>query len=888
MQAAAGPKAGAVQAAAGYEAGAVQAVTGSKAGAVQAAAGSEAGAVQAAAGSEVQCKQPQVLRQVQCRQPQVPRQGAVQAAGGPKAGAMQAAAGSEAGVVQAAAGPKASAVQALAGVVADIGQEGASPRVGSGSQASSVQVTSGSVASGTQTNLATASQREETVPDSDVGVARGDSNPRVGDENRSCLCGDRECMVCSLHFLCHNAGPGGAAEEREPRENPDVSSQASAKTCQESKVEGVPSEQMFKMSRCPSEAELSTVPGDPLFEWYSTSESDWEECDHLVPEPLSQLRVSPSCEKGCDGEEYSLESVSWPLRIDVERQLQRIIHEHQFLSRQLEREELLQSQGVEVAAEACEHLRRMRECEHEAARLSKIADASVWTNGSPVLTGLSKSWVGIDPRDDHDGQGHGWHCSVRALTPAVESTPETQEPEEILQTKTIPGEIVRQELTRWIPAMQSEYESLVTEMEAVEPLSDESFKRMSQDPNEKLELIPGKVVFTIKAFSGRLKARAVACGCFQNSQARGKEHTFASGISAEAARLLLRKAGLSNYAVGSIDIKTAFLNAPVVTPNDEKVIVRVPGIMRQAGVCAEKFWLVRKALYGLDVAPRSWTLHRNASLKEIHQLECGKKVKCEPLPADSNIWRVSCKDTGELVCYLGLYVDDVLLIGPKEGARAVASVLQKVWTTTEPQWAEENQPLCFDGYEIERKNGGYCVHQRSFTRELLSKYPDIEEKSHAPALKEYRCSERPGTTAELVSQAQTLAGQLLWLSGRTRPEIGYAVSKMSQMITVDPNEAITRGEQILKFLRHAPDTGLWYGSAPDDYGTFGQLHCRRHHGLVEGYSHFAEAAAAGEAVQTPSSSLSQRAGICLNAGSGLNMSPGWHDAGSVLQIQVSL
>ena len=123
--------------------------------------------------------------------------------------------------------------------------------------------------------------------------------------------------------------------------------------------------------------------------------------------------------------------------------------------------------------------------------------------------------------------------------------------------------------------------------------------------------------FTIKAFSGRLKAGAVACGCFQSSQARGKEHTFASGTSAEVTRLLLRKAGLSGYAVGSVDIKTALLNAPVVAPNDEKVIVRVPGVMRQAGICTEKYWLVRKALYGLDVAPKSWTIHKNASLKGI-------------------------------------------------------------------------------------------------------------------------------------------------------------------------------------------------------------------------------------------------------------------------------
>ena len=123
---------------------------------------------------------------------------------------------------------------------------------------------------------------------------------------------------------------------------------------------------------------------------------------------------------------------------------------------------------------------------------------------------------------------------------------------------------------------------------------------------------------------------------------------------------------MSGYAVGSVDIKTVFLNAPAGTPNAEKVIVRAPGVMRQAGVCTEKYWLVRKALYGLDVASKSWTIHRNASLRGIQQLLCGKRVECKPMDADSNIWKVRCKDRGELICYLGLYVDDVLLVGPKE------------------------------------------------------------------------------------------------------------------------------------------------------------------------------------------------------------------------------
>ena len=35
----------------------------------------------------------------------------------------------------------------------------------------------------------------------------------------------------------------------------------------------------------------------------------------------------------------------------------------------------------------------------------------------------------------------------------------------------------------------------------------------------------------------------------------------------------------------------------------------------------EKYWKVRKALYGLDVSPRSWSLSRNKTLRQVDQLK---------------------------------------------------------------------------------------------------------------------------------------------------------------------------------------------------------------------------------------------------------------------------
>ena len=225
----------------------------------------------------------------------------------------------------------------------------------------------------------------------------------------------------------------------------------------------------------------------------------------------------------------------------------------------------------------------------------------------------------------------------------------------VLQTRTVPADVVRGELERWKSCLRSEYQSLVQDTEAVQPLDDQELRALANDATQKIELIPGRAMFAIKAPSGRLKARVVACGSFQNSVERGKTDVFASGISAEGVRLLLRRAALDSLAVGTLDVKTASLNAPVVTPTREKVMVRVPSILRSAGICEEKYWLVQKALYGLDVAPRSWALHRNETLQSVKSLADGILATVQALDEDASICTVEHVESGKVLTWLTIF-----------------------------------------------------------------------------------------------------------------------------------------------------------------------------------------------------------------------------------------
>ena len=304
-------------------------------------------------------------------------------------------------------------------------------------------------------------------------------------------------------------------------------------------------------------------------------------------------------------------------------------------------------------------------------------------------------------------------------------------------------------------------------------------------------------------------------------------------MSAEGVRLLLRLAALEPFDVGSIDVKTAFLNAPVVTPNQEKVIARVPGILRTAGICTEKYWLVQKAMYGLDVAPRSWSWHRNGILQGITSLMDGTPVEVRHLDEDVKIWRVSRVADKSTITWLALYVDDMLLVGKTEDVQRVAATLQKMWTTTPVQWAAEHEPLTFDGLEIKRCKGSLRISQTNYITELLGMYSHVDGLSAVPAVREPEVKQMTDTMQEQVKLAQTIEKQLLWIAGRTRPDIAYAVNMIGQLVTKDPAEAISRAETVIKYLRKTADLCLVYGRAPDDFGEWDQLKFRRHKGLVE-------------------------------------------------------
>ena len=187
--------------------------------------------------------------------------------------------------------------------------------------------------------------------------------------------------------------------------------------------------------------------------------------------------------------------------------------------------------------------------------------------------------------------------------------------EEFLVTRTVGNEEVQSELEMWRPAIQKEWNSLVTlvlKSQAVKQISKEELRRLAEERNQAVE-IPAKMVYTRKAGTGLRRARAVCCGNFQTEE---EVPTYAGGADAITVRLALRLGALRGWSAAVLDVKTAFVNAP--RTSSSIIAAEVPGVMRQLQMVeANQVWLIVGALYGLTTSPRDWQLCRDAKLPEI-------------------------------------------------------------------------------------------------------------------------------------------------------------------------------------------------------------------------------------------------------------------------------
>ena len=208
------------------------------------------------------------------------------------------------------------------------------------------------------------------------------------------------------------------------------------------------------------------------------------------------------------------------------------------------------------------------------------------------------------------GEKERLESSLKAIQVVEEEV--TKEIEiEVLQTKTISMQEVRENYLDWVKPFAEEYANLTQTV--ITPLDQQQLKEVMKDA-VKIERVPGKLVATLKPPS-KQRGRIVAFGNFM-TEVQGE--TSASGLDCIGLRAVLRKAADLRWSVSSLHVRRAFLNAPRLEQPGHMTLVDPPVLLQKMGIAKpNEVWQVRGALYGLCESPRDWSIHRDNTLRSL-------------------------------------------------------------------------------------------------------------------------------------------------------------------------------------------------------------------------------------------------------------------------------
>jgi hypothetical protein len=193
----------------------------------------------------------------------------------------------------------------------------------------------------------------------------------------------------------------------------------------------------------------------------------------------------------------------------------------------------------------------------------------------------------------------------------------------------------------------------------------------------------------------RYKARLVAHG-FKQIPGVDFDETYAPVSRHTTIRMVLALANAQDLEVKQLDVKTAFLNGKL---KEETWLVAPEGLgpTPPGHAC-----FLHRALYGLRQSPRVWYETIRADLQSIG---------FEASPADLGLFvRHGQRET----VYIVLYVDDCLIVGPKNGVE-----LTKAWLCSRYE--------CHDLGDAGTYLGMQIVRDRISTGEISVSYISTSE-----------------------------------------------------------------------------------------------------------------------------------------------------------------
>ncbi|KAD2804168.1 hypothetical protein E3N88_37545 [Mikania micrantha] len=299
------------------------------------------------------------------------------------------------------------------------------------------------------------------------------------------------------------------------------------------------------------------------------------------------------------------------------------------------------------------------------------------------------------------------------------------------------------------------------------------------------------------------KARLVAKG-FTQTQGIDYEETFSPVAMLKSIRILIAISAYYDYEIWQMDVKTAFLNGHLT---EDVYMAQPEGFVDPKN--PNKVCKLKKSIYGLKQASRSWNLRFDEKIKEFGFL----KNEDEPC--------VYMKASGSIVMFLILYVDDILLIGNDiPTLNGVKSWLGKCFAMK-----DLGEAAYILGIKIYRDRSRRLIglSQSTYIDKVIRRFLMQDAKrgflpmAHGTILNKLQCPETEDQKRrmERVPYASAI-GSIMYAMLCTRPDVSYALS-MTSRYQQNPGDAHWIAvKNILKYLKRTKDMFLIYGGIDEE------------------------------------------------------------------------
>ena len=292
------------------------------------------------------------------------------------------------------------------------------------------------------------------------------------------------------------------------------------------------------------------------------------------------------------------------------------------------------------------------------------------------------------------------------------------------------------------------------------------------------------------------KARFVAKGF---SQIPGSDYleTFSPTPKMTTIRLLMQFSAEKDLMVHQLDVRTAYLNAPI----DFEVYINQPEGFKKVSETENLVCKLHKSLYGLKQSGRNW----NIVLNKFFQKSGYSQSKADPC------LYFKIEDHTEI--FIVVWVDDIVVAANTE--QNLSTIKDKL--KDQFRMKDLGRISWFLGIQFRQTEDGIEIDQSFYLRSILARFQmsDCNPRKTPCETKpeSYEAVDVTDQSEEDVRKYREVVGSLVYAMTCTRPDLAWVVTKLSQHLSKPTSKDWMMVKHVLRYLKGTMERKLKFSKS---------------------------------------------------------------------------